>query len=127
MADFKITHIALWVRDLEKVKDFYVKYFNFVSNDGYHNPKKGFSSYFLSLGDRCRLELMHRDDIESSQILGLGYAHMAISVGSESAVDILTRKLAEDGYKITSPRHTGDGYYESTVLDPDGNVVEITV
>jgi lactoylglutathione lyase len=26
---------------------------------------------------------------------------------------------------VGAPRKTGDGYYESVVLDPDGNVVQI--
>ena len=57
-----------------------------------------------------------------------GYIHIAFSVGSNEAVDILTNQLENDGYIVTSyPRTTGDGYYESCVLDPDGNVVEITV
>jgi predicted enzyme related to lactoylglutathione lyase len=28
---------------------------------------------------------------------------------------------------IGDPRRTGDGYYESVVLDPEGNRIEITV
>lgn len=57
-----------------------------------------------------------------------GYAHLAFSVGSEQAVDHLTETLRQDGYEVAGePRRTGDGYYESVVLDPDGNPVEITV
>ena len=48
--------------------------------------------------------------------------------GSEAEVDALTTRLRNDGYRILDgPRRTGDGYYESTVLDPDGNRIEITV
>ena len=40
----------------------------------------------------------------------------------------LTRRLAADGYRVLGgPRRTGDGYYESAVLDPDGNRIELTV
>jgi lactoylglutathione lyase len=57
-----------------------------------------------------------------------GYIHMALSVGSKARVDELTAKLRQDGYPVVSePRRTGDGYYESCVLDPDGNRIEITV
>lgn len=53
---------------------------------------------------------------------------MAISVGSKEDVDELTEQLREDGYTIFGePRITGDGYYESVVLDPEGNHVEITL
>jgi lactoylglutathione lyase len=56
-----------------------------------------------------------------------GYIHIAISVGSDGAVDDLTARLARDGYEVVSqPHRTSDGYYESTVLDPDGNRIELT-
>jgi lactoylglutathione lyase len=57
-----------------------------------------------------------------------GYAHIAISVGSEDAVNTLTKRLVDDGYtRMNEPRTTGDGYYESVLLDPDGNLIEITI
>jgi lactoylglutathione lyase len=53
---------------------------------------------------------------------------VAISVGSRDHVDELTARLRQDGYPVLDgPRRTGDGYYESVVLDPDGNRVEIAV
>jgi lactoylglutathione lyase len=55
-----------------------------------------------------------------------GLAHVAFSVGGPAAVDRLTEALRGAGHVIQGePRRTGDGYYESVVLDPDGNVVEI--
>ena len=42
-------------------------------------------------------------------------------------VDQLTSRLRDAGYPVLEgPRRSGDGYYESVVLDPDGNRVEIT-
>jgi lactoylglutathione lyase len=127
----KIEHIALWVADLERIKDFYMTYFGVTTGDKYTNPKKQFTSYFLYFGsDQTRLEIMHRQDIEPNQgKRGFveGVAHFAISVGSKQAVDALTERLRTDGYTIESePRTTGDGYYESVVLDPEGNYVEIS-
>ncbi|MFB6230001.1 MAG: VOC family protein [Salinibacter sp.] len=53
---------------------------------------------------------------------------MTFSVGSEQVVDQLTEMFRQDGHEVVGgPRRTGDGYYESVVLDPDGNPVEITV
>lgn len=128
----KIEHIAIWTKQLERLKQFYVHYFDAKANDKYHNPSKNFSSYFLSFDDGCRLELMQMDGVPESkddlyaQFTGL--IHFAISVGSERAVDQLTERLVADGYeKLDGPRHTGDGYYESCVFDPDGNRLEITV
>lgn len=126
----KIEHVALWTKDIERMREFYEKYFHATSNKKYCNEKKSFSSYFLSFKDGARLELMHHPQVEYS-IAGeypMGWAHIAFSVGSEQEVDNLTEQLRQDGYTIYSnPRITGDGYYESGILDPDGNKIEITV
>ena len=126
----KIEHVAMYVKDLEVAKDFYCKYFNGVSNNKYHNKTTGFESYFISFDTGARFELMSKPNlVEQEEAQNrYGYIHIAFSVGSNEAVDILTNQLENDGYTVTSyPRTTGDGYYESCVLDPDGNVVEITV
>ena len=126
----KIEHIALYVNDLEGAKDFFVKYFDAASNEGYHNIKTDFRSYFLSFSDGSRLEIMTKPDLtDSGDLLNrFGYAHLAISTGSKDAVDTLTAKLNADGYPVLSgPRTTGDGYYESCILGFEGNVLEITV
>ena len=126
----KIEHVALYVQDLEGARDFFVKYFGASANDGYHNPRTDFRSYFLTFDDGARLELMTKPDLtDSGDFLNrFGYAHIAISVGSREAVDDLTARLKVDGYAVISgPRTTGDGYYESVILDLEGNQIEITV
>ncbi len=126
----KMEHIALYVNDLEKARDFFVRYFDAVSNNGYHNPRTDFRSYFLSFEDGSRLELMTKPDLtDSGDLLNrFGYAHIAFSAGSKEAVDSLTARLKQDGFPVISgPRTTGDGYYESCILGFEGNVIEITV
>lgn len=128
----KIEHIAIWVKDLEKMKAFYETYFDGKANQKYHNEKKNFQSYFLSFETGARLELMHKPSIPNNQndIIKeyLGLIHFAVSVGSKEKVDALTKQLRADGFSIVGePRTTGDGYYESVVLDVEGNRVEITV
>ena len=125
----KIEHIALWVLDIEKMKSFYSLYFQAVPSEKYHNSRKEFSSYFLSFKNGARLEIMNKSGLEiSSESQMYGWAHIALSVGSKEEVDKLTVKLRADGYTVTgNPGTTGDGYYESTVLDPEGNLIEITV
>ena len=127
----KIEHIAIWTQDLDRLKDFYVKYFKAKSNDLYINDFKGFKSYFLSFDEGSRLELMKRIDIEehpNREKEFMGFTHMAVSVGSKKEVDNLTETLREDGYKVLGePRNTGDGYYESVISDPDGNRIEIII
>jgi lactoylglutathione lyase len=113
------------------MKAFYMKYFGCTSNELYHNPKKEYKSYFLSFAEGgARIELMTRTDItEEPSHRGFlkGIAHLDIIAGSETDVNNLHDRLKEDGYTIASElRHTGDGYYEFAVLDPEGNYVEIS-
>ena len=123
--------MAIWTKDIEKARDFYVRYFDMVCSGKYYNPTKQFTSYFLSFKNSdVRIELMHRPDIlEHTGKKGItnGLAHFAISVGSKEMVNALTGKLRADNVIIESePRTTGDGYYESVVLDTEGNLIEIT-
>lgn len=123
----RIEHIALYTNHLEEMKAFYLQYFEGKANDKYVNAKKGFASYFISFASGARLELMAQQGIGETRNSGIGFIHLAFSAGSKEAVDALTKKLQEDGFqKVSGPRTTGDGYYESAILDPDGNLVEIT-
>ena len=124
----KIEHIAIWVKDIEKMKGFYLHFFDMKSNEKYENPKKNFSSYFLSFKDGARIELMHNPDIsEFIEKSKLGLTHFAISVGNKEKVDSITENIRENGYQIIGePRTTGDGYYESIIADPEGNLIELT-
>src|SRR6266700_5107492 len=121
-----IEHIAIWVKDLEGMKDFYCRYFGGCAGEKYQNNKKQFESYFLSFATGPRLELMKMTGIPDSmndvysQFTGL--IHVAFSTGSIQQVDALTDQLKKDGYALLDgPRHTGDGYYESVILDPEKN------
>lgn len=126
----RIEHIALWTADLERSRHFYETYFGATSNQKYTNEKKQFQSYFLTFeATNTRLELMQIPKLEvPSESVMIGWHHIAFSVGSMETVDDLTNRLRSDGYTIASePRTTGDGYYESVILDPDGNAIEITI
>jgi lactoylglutathione lyase len=128
----KIEHLAIWVKDLEKMKAFYEQYFQAQAGALYHNPKKKFTSYFLSFDEGCRLELMQMDSIPDNHnnIMDqyIGIIHFAISVGSKERVNQLTEDLRQADYQVIGePRTTGDGYYESVVLDPENNRIEITI
>jgi lactoylglutathione lyase len=128
----KIEHLAVWTNQLDALRDFYIKFFNAVPNEKYHNKRNQFNSYFLSFDEGPRLELMQmpaipgsKDDVMQQRI---GLIHFAVSVGSKEKVDTLTEQLRKEGYKVIGePRQTGDGYYESVILDPDNNRVEITI
>ena len=126
----RIEHVAMYVNDLEAARDFFIKYLGASSNDGYHNQKTGFRSYFLSFSDGARLEIMNKPQMDDAEktLARTGLIHIAFSVGSRERVDELTEELKRNGYEVVSgPRTTGDGYYESCVIGIEGNQIEITV
>ena len=127
-----IEHIALWTNDIERMRSFYETCFGAFAGNMYSNESTGFQSYFLTFPSGARLEIMRSPVTENPEgeprPATAGYAHIAFSLGSEERVDTLTQRLSDAGHLvIDGPRSTGDGYYESVVLDPDGNRVEITV
>lgn len=123
----QLTHVAIWTNRLERLRSFYVTYFGGKSNEKYTNPKKGFSSYFVSFEGGSSLEIMQREDItEVYTDHHIGLAHIAFLVASREEVHRKIEQLRSAGYTISGePRLTGDGYYEGAVLDPDGTPVEI--
>lgn len=126
----KIDHIALYVCDLDGVRDFFVKYFAASSNEKYENPMSGFRSYYLRFDDGVRMELMckPRQTDLAKDPNRTGYSHIAMSLGSKEAVDVLTARLKADGYPVLSgPRTTGDGYYESCIVGIEDNLIELTI
>lgn len=126
----KIEHVAMYVNDLGGTKAFFENYLGAKANDGYHNPRTGLRSYFLTFDDGARLEIMNKPQMEDPEktLNRTGFVHLAFSVGSKEAVDHLTERLKNDGFSVVSgPRTTGDGYYESCVVAFEGNQIEITV
>lgn len=124
----RMDHAALYVRDLEAAKAFYERYFGACAGAKYQNPRTGLSTYFLSFDGEGRVEIMQRPGLapRPERQAAEGYVHIAFSLGSRAAVDALTERLRADGHAVISgPRTTGDGYYESCVLDPEGNPIEL--
>lgn len=125
-----ICHVAMYVSDLERSRVFYETYFSGVSGEKYHNPRTGLQTYFLTFEDTAKLEIMSHPAWKNNakELQVIGFHHLAFGVGSQELVDTLTDRLEQDGYFVVGkPRVTGDGYYESVVLDPDGNRIEITI
>ncbi|MEE6450839.1 VOC family protein [Gottfriedia acidiceleris] len=124
----KIEHVAIWVKDLEGMREFYETFFHCKSSNKYHNSEKKFESYFLIFESGARLEIMRKEGIvKTTPNDHIGWAHIAISLGSEDAVNQMSAKFKNSGYLLDSPRKTGDGYYESVIKDPEGNLIELTV
>lgn len=125
-----IEHVAMYVNDIEKARDFFVRFLEGKSNDGYRNEKTGFRSFFISFDSGARLEIMNMPGMtdDEKNLNRTGYAHIAFSVGSKERVDALTEQLRKAGYEVASgPRTTGDGYYESCIVALEGNQIELTV
>jgi lactoylglutathione lyase len=127
----RIEHVALWTTNLERFKHFYVTYFGATAGDEYVNSLNGFRSCFLRFAEGARIEVMTTTTLSpvtlEPGVQRMGLTHFAIAVGSTTRVDALTDQLRQDGFEVLDgPRRTGDGYYESVVLDPDGNRIEIT-
>lgn len=126
----RIEHVAFWTSDLERLVDFYVTYFGASAGAKYTNPAKGFESRFLTFADGARIEIMRTTQLQPVAIAAgaqrMGLTHLALSLVSPQQVDQLTCRLREDGYTVLDgPRRTGDGYYETVILDPDGNRLEL--
>lgn len=123
-----IEHVAIYVNNLEVVKEFYVKYFGAKASEKYTNFRNDFSSYFLEFDNGSRFEIMHRSAMidPKKDKYRSGYHHIALNVGDKKAVDDLTAKLQDDGiFIVAPPRKTGDGYYASIVADPEDNEIEL--
>ena len=127
----RVEHLALWVRDLDGMCAFYAGYFGAKVGARYENPAKGFASRFLAFDSGARIEVMTTTSLSPANVERgahrMGLTHLALAVGSETEVDQLTNRLRADGHSVLEgPRRTGDGYYESVVLDPEGNRLELT-
>lgn len=125
----KLDHIALYVKDLEAARLFFTRYFGARANPMYHNPRTGLRTYFLTFSGGARLEIMTRPDLQDDDKhpRRTGFIHISFAIGGKEQVDRLTEQLRADGYPvIDGPRTTGDGYYESCIEGPEGNLIEIT-
>lgn len=128
----KIDHVAIWTDELERLKNYYVRYFEGKPGLKYTNEKKDFHSYFISFKSGSRLEIMTipgvADNLDNEKKqYQKGINHLAFGMETMQEVDQKAKQLMADGYKILSgPRRTGDGYYEFETLDPDENRIEVT-
>lgn len=127
-----IDHVAIWTTQLEKMKDYYVRYFNGIANNKYRNNENQYESYFVSFDCGSRIELMQKPGIpenlnDTVEKQYLGIIHLAFGVENTDLVNQKLKELAGDGYKILrGPRKTGDGYWEFETLDPDNNRIEVS-
>jgi len=127
-----IDHVAIWTSQLERLKDYYIRYFNGRANEKYLNKEKHFESYFVSFDSGTRLELMQMSGIpenlnDSVEKQYQGIIHISFGMGNMNLVNEKFNELTKDGFKLLrGPRKTGDGYWEFETLDPDNNRIEVS-
>lgn len=124
----RLAHVALWTLDLEAVALFWQRTFGAEVGEVYESRNRpGFRSRFARLPDGGAIELMTGPWVEAaSPAERVGWDHVAVSLGSEAAVDALAARCKAEGTLLSGPRWTGDGYYEAVIAAPDGTRVEIT-
>ncbi|GEM_PF-59557 len=124
----KIAHVALWTRQLEAQRQFWQDFFAATSKAKYVSKNRpGFESYFLSLAEGPTIELMALPALADAPDHPefIGWAHIAITVGSVEKVDQMARNAQLQGRLASPARWTGDGFYEAVITDPDGNRIEL--
>ncbi|MFA6402772.1 MAG: VOC family protein [Salinivirgaceae bacterium] len=127
-----LEHVAIWTENLEKLKEYYTKYFGGISNEKYTNEKNEYQSYFITFKSGARLEIMTKPNIPDNTNDTIikqhkGIIHLAFGAGTKKEVEDKANELQTAGFKILSgPRFTGDGYFEFETLDPDNNRLEVT-
>lgn len=124
----KVAHIALWTKDIDRLCTFWMSALGAEAGPLYQSRNRpGYESRFLSFADGAQIEVMSGPWVGPAFAHeAQGYAHVALSLGSEAAVNALADRMRPLGALRAEPRHTGDGFYEAVLCDPDGNLIEIT-
>ncbi len=124
----RLAHVALWTLDLEAAATFWARLFGADVGGLYESRNRpGFRSRFVRLPGGGAIELMSGPWVEpTTPAERAGWDHVAISLGSEAAVDAMADRCRAEGCLLSGPRRTGDGYYEAVIAAPDGARVEIT-
>lgn len=124
----RLAHVALWTRDIDRLCAFWAQTFGASVGPLYQSRNRpGYQSRFLRFTSGAEVEVMAGPWVGGPPAHeGQGYAHVALSLGSKAAVDDLAGRMRQQGSLHAAPRHTGDGFYEAVLRDPDGNLIEIT-
>lgn len=123
----RLAHVALWTSDLDGAAEFWRTWFGAGIGEPYHSRNRaGFVSRFVSLPSGDKIELMTGPWVEPGRGEATGWDHVAISLGSEAAVDEMAGRCRDAGILLSGPRTTGDGFYEAVIAMLDGALVEIT-
>lgn len=121
----KLHHVAFWTNNLDALETFYVKYFN--GKVLFRHSKDDFKCVFIEVFDSIKIELMTRANLPSQDLdERVGYSHLSIELDSKEKVNELTDFFSQEKVKIEKNKEQyDDGFYESSIRDPDGNIIEL--
>jgi hypothetical protein len=87
-----------------------------------------FESHFITLDDGPTIELMTLPELPDAPLHPefIGWAHIAINVGSKAQVTAWPSGQA-NGTLLSAPRLTGDGFYEAVIADRTATALSLSV
>ena len=121
----RLHHVAFWTRRIDVLEDFYARHLG--GKVLFRHAIGNFRCTFMSLDDSVKIELMSRTELGDPDLTErIGYSHLSLEVDSKARVDQLTETFRAAGIPIEKDKEQyDDGFYESSIRDPDGNVIEI--
>ena len=117
----RLDYIEIRTHDPEKMKHFYVGYFDAVVEETLSCLDTGEAdcAYLLSFRGGFKIKLIPAE-------ANIPLIHLAFRVGNRKRVNELTCRLLLDGHEVISePGADGMSRYGSSVYDPDGNVIDL--
>jgi lactoylglutathione lyase len=124
----RIEYVAMYVTDLEGMKEFYCKFFHAKSSGQYYNSKTEMKTYFLTFDSGAKLKLMYKVErqLDMHKQIRTGYSNLSFHVKDREEVDQMAIALENAKFEILSgPRMTDEGFYECAIKDPEWNQIEI--
>lgn len=123
----RISIVGMFVKDLEKAKDFFVSYFGAQVHAVYNEEQNGFYSYILKFDEGPKLELMTKPEIvdEKKDPNRTGFVHICLKVDSRETLDEITERFKADGYQILYEPATVGGK-ETRAITFEDNILEVS-
>ncbi len=123
----RISIVGMFVKDLEKAKDFFVSYFGAQVHAVYNEEENGFYSYILKFDEGPKLELMTKPEIvdEKKDPNRTGFVHICLKVDSREKLDEITERFKADGYQILYEPATVGGK-ETRAITFEDNILEVS-
>ena len=122
----RISNVGMFVKDLERAKDFFVEYFHATVHCQYQEDN-GFKEYILKFDEGPKLEIMTKPEIvdEKKNINRTGFIHICFKVDSLDQLNDITEKFRSAGYQILYEPKTVGGK-ETRAIAFEDNILEVS-